>query len=234
MIQTKSKKEQIRQMFDNIAGTYDFLNHFLSLGIDRIWRRRVIKIISKYPHNKILDIATGTGDLAIEASRLTPQNITGIDISPEMINLLKNKISKKGLENIITPMVADGENIPCESGSFNVVMISFGIRNFEDVKKGLTEIYRVLNQNGLAIILEFSNPENFPVKQIYNLYFRKILPFIGKIVSKNKQAYKYLPESVNIFPAGQAFIDLLKTAGFSKIKCTPLSCGIVSIYTAEK
>jgi demethylmenaquinone methyltransferase/2-methoxy-6-polyprenyl-1,4-benzoquinol methylase len=229
-----AKKEDVREMFNSIAPRYDFLNHFLSLGIDRLWRRKAIRIIKKHKHDKILDIATGTGDMAILAAGLKPEWIAGVDISSEMINIQKKKLAQRKLESLIRPQVADGENIPFESKSFDVVMTAFGVRNFENLEKGLSEMYRVLNENGMAVILEFSNPQKSPFKQLYNFYFTRILPWIGHKVSKDMKAYTYLPDSVSTFPSGGDFTALLEEAGFKNTRSIPLTFGIASIYTGEK
>jgi len=229
-----ARKADVRQMFDSIAPRYDFLNHFLSLGIDRLWRRRAIKIIKRHKHSKILDIATGTGDMAILASKLKPDLIAGVDISSEMINFQRKKLAKRKLENLIKPRVADGEELPFDTDTFDVVMTAFGVRNFENLEKGLIEMHRVLNANGMAVILEFSSPQKSPFKQLYNFYFTKILPRVGKIVSKDMKAYTYLPDSVSTFPSGNDFSKLLENAGFKNTKCVSLSFGIASIYTGEK
>jgi demethylmenaquinone methyltransferase/2-methoxy-6-polyprenyl-1,4-benzoquinol methylase len=229
-----AKKEDVRDMFDSIAPKYDFLNRFLSMGIDQSWRRKAIRIIRKHKHDKILDIATGTGDMAILASKLKPEFIAGVDISSEMVNIQKKKLAKKKLENLIKPQVADGEDIPFEYDTFDVVMTAFGVRNFENLEKGLVEMHRVINQGGLVVILEFSNPQKSPFKQLYNFYFTKILPRIGRVVSKDMKAYTYLPDSVKTFPSGKDFTKLLDDAGFKNTRSLPLTLGIASIYTGEK
>jgi demethylmenaquinone methyltransferase/2-methoxy-6-polyprenyl-1,4-benzoquinol methylase len=221
-------------MFDNIAPRYDFLNHFLSLGIDRIWRRRAINIIKKHKHKKILDIATGTGDMAILASKLKPELIAGVDISGEMINFQRKKLAKRKLGHLIKPQVADGEDLPFAPGTFDIVMTAFGVRNFENLEKGLSEMHRVLNKNGLAVILEFSSPKGLFFKQLFKFYFSNILPWIGRNVSKDTEAYTYLPDSVNTFPSGKDFTQILSDTGFENTNCIELSFGIASIYVGEK
>jgi demethylmenaquinone methyltransferase / 2-methoxy-6-polyprenyl-1,4-benzoquinol methylase len=235
------KKEEVRQMFDNISGHYDFLNHFLSLGIDKGWRRRVIKIINdyhlstkNYELSTILDIATGTADLAIEAASLKAHKIIGIDISNELLKIGQYKIAKRGLNSLIQLIEADGENIPFPDNHFDAETIAFGIRNFEDPLKGLKEMYRVLNNNGILAVLEFSKPTVFPVNFIYWFYFRGILPVIGRLISKSKNAYTYLPDSVYSFPHGKEFLKLMNAAGFSNSRQIKLSFGIASIYLGEK
>lgn len=229
-----SKKKQVAQMFDNIAGKYDFLNHFLSMGIDKIWRRKVVNYLKKYQPENILDIATGTGDLAITALKLNPEKIIGIDISQEMLNIGKIKLKRKGIEDKIELLKGDSENIEFPDESFDAAMVAFGVRNFENLQKGLQEINRVLKSGKALIVLEFSKPKIFPVKQIYNFYFSNILPFIGKIFSKDNAAYTYLPESVNAFPEGKNFLNELQKAGFKNNKEKRLTFGIASIYIAEK
>lgn len=229
------KKEQIAAMFDHIAFRYDFLNHFLSLGIDKSWRRKALKKLADDPPSTLLDIATGTGDLAILAARLLqPDQITGIDISKGMLELGKEKVRKAGLTSVINLQEADSEALPFASTHFDAVTAAFGIRNFEHLEKGLSEMFRVLKPGGKAVILEFSKPTIFPFKQFFTLYFRYITPYIGKWVAHNKEAYSYLPESVKAFPQGRAMIDILKRTGFQKATCQPLTIGICTIYCAVK
>ncbi|HKR07031.1 MAG TPA: bifunctional demethylmenaquinone methyltransferase/2-methoxy-6-polyprenyl-1,4-benzoquinol methylase UbiE [Bacteroidia bacterium] len=229
-----SKKEQVKAMFDNIAPRYDFLNHFLSLGIDRRWRKKAIALLQNDKPKILLDIATGTADFAIEALTLQPDSIKGIDISNEMLDIGRKKIKKINAEHKIELLPGDSEKINFEDNSFDAITAGFGVRNFENLSKGLSEIYRVLKKNGTLVILEFSTPEKFPVRQIYHAYFQNILPFIGRIVSKDNRAYSYLPESVKTFPSGKNFIKLLNETGFSNTKCIPLTFGIASIYTGKK
>lgn len=224
----------VRQMFDNIASSYDFLNHFLSLGIDRLWRKRAMKFISQMPHNKILDVATGTGDMTILASKLNTTSIVGIDISTEMLEIQRKKLEAKKLKERISLQLADAENMPFDEGSFNVIMSAFGVRNFENLDKGLSEFHRVLVDGGHVVILEFSKPTMFFVKSIFRFYFSFILPVLGKIVSKHNFAYSYLPDSVDNFPSGDEFTRRLKNVGFTDTKCKNLSFGIASIYTGKK
>lgn len=217
-------------MFNNIAPKYDFLNHLLSAGIDRLWRKALVRKLAGKPHNLILDVATGTGDLAIASSKLMSAKITGIDIAEEMLAVGREKIRKKGLDGLITLEKGDSENIPFEGQSFDAAMVAFGVRNFENLERGLSEMYRVLKPGGVVYILEFSTPQVFPVKQIYRYYFRYILPMMGRLVSKNTSAYTYLPETVYSFPQGEVFLAILKEAGFSEVSATRLSLGIASIY----
>lgn len=232
---SSGKKEQVARMFNNIAHRYDFLNHFLSLGIDKIWRRKAIGYLKDVsPNPVILDVATGTGDFAVAALKLSPQKIVGIDISQEMLHVGIEKIRKRNLEHIIQLKKGDSENLEFDDKVFDGIIVAFGVRNFENLNQGLSEMYRVLKTNGKAVILEFSRPRAFPVKQIYNFYFRLVLPFIGKLVSKDNAAYTYLPESVSQFPEREDFIQELEKVGFKNSIFKPLSFGIASIYVAKK
>ena len=231
----EDKKEAIESMFDSIASRYDFLNHFLSLGIDRLWRRRAIKVISKsYKSPHILDVATGTADLAIAAMKLNPYKITGIDISRKMMEIGKSKIQKRGLSEKIELITGDSENIPFGDGYFDVAMVAFGVRNFSDPLKGLSEMHRVIRFGGMIMVLEFSKPSGFPFRPVYSFYFNNVLPFVGKLFSKDKKAYSYLPESVMKFPDNEQFINLLTQAGFSDRRQIKLTGGVASIYTGIK
>jgi demethylmenaquinone methyltransferase / 2-methoxy-6-polyprenyl-1,4-benzoquinol methylase len=229
------KKVIVESMFDSIAWRYDFLNHFLSFGIDHLWRRRAVRIISRHCKNPyILDVATGTGDLAIAAMKIDPVKVTGIDISSGMLEIGKEKVSRRNLAEKIELLKADSENIPFEDNHFDVAMVAFGVRNFADPVKGLTEMRRVLRENGMILVLEFSKPVSFPFKHIYNFYFRNILPFFGRIFSKDESAYTYLPDSVSKFPDNEKFLDMLLKAGFLNTHQTKLTGGIASIYTGIK
>ena len=230
---SKSKKEQITTMFDNIAKSYDFLNHSLSLGMDNIWRKKAIKKLTNDPKN-ILDVATGTADFAIIAAKYTNAQITGIDISQGMLDVGIKKIAKKKIDKRIKLQRADSEKLPFNNNSFDAITVGFGVRNFENLEKGLSEIYRVLNTNGVIAILEPSTPNFFPLKQLYHIYFHNILPIIGSLISKDKNAYKYLPDSVREFPNKKDFINILKKIGFKKCEYFPLTFGIVSLYIAIK
>ena len=221
-------------MFNNISKKYDFLNHFLSLGIDIIWRKKAIRLLKKHQPKQILDIATGTGDFAITALRLNPDKVTGIDISEGMLAVGREKIISKGLQNKIELKLGDSENLEFADNTFDAYTVGFGVRNFENLEKGLTEMLRVLKPNGTAIILEFSKPKAFPVKQLYNFYFNSILPGIGKLVSKDNAAYTYLPESVNAFPDGANFVSILSKLGYKNPTAIPLMFGIATIYKASK
>lgn len=229
------KKAAVESMFDSIAWRYDFLNHFLSFNIDRFWRRRAIKIISEsYKSPFILDVATGTADLAIAAMKLNPSKITGIDISHKMLEIGKEKIRRKGFTGKIELVPGDSENIPFSDDNFDVAMVAFGVRNFSDPVRGLKEMNRVIRKSGMIMVLEFSKPSGFPFKPIYNIYFRNILPFFGRLFSKDKAAYRYLPESVMKFPDNEEFLKLLIQAGFSGIHQVKLTGGVASIYTGIK
>lgn len=229
------KREQVESMFDSIAWRYDFLNHFLSFGIDFLWRRRAIRIIGRsYRNPRILDVATGTCDLALAAMKLDPVCIHGIDISSGMLELGRQKVEKKGMSDRIELTKADSENIPFENDFFDVAMVAFGVRNFADPNKGLSEMGRVLRKGGMIMVLEFSRPVSFPFRTIYNFYFRNILPFFGRLFSKDKAAYTYLPESVSRFPDNEKFLEMLDAAGFSETRQVKLTGGIASIYTGIK
>lgn len=230
----QSKKEQVAEMFDNISANYDFLNHFLSLGIDILWRKRAIGLLKAYQPKKILDIATGTGDFALEAVSLRPEKIIGVDISRDMVGVGQVKVRKKGLDDKVELTYGDSENLQFEDNSFDAITVSFGVRNFENLEKGLTEMHRVLKPGKAAAIIEFSKPSNFPIKQLYFFYFKTILPVLGKLVSKDPRAYTYLPESVDAFPYGNEFLGILKKVGYTKCQSIPLTFGIASIYLAEK
>jgi demethylmenaquinone methyltransferase/2-methoxy-6-polyprenyl-1,4-benzoquinol methylase len=231
---TESKKEQVAKMFDNISKRYDFLNHFLSLGIDIGWRRKAIRLLQNKKPKSILDVATGTADFALEATRLNPDRIVGIDISDGMLEVGREKIRDKNLQEKIVLENGDSENIKYEENTFDAVIVSFGVRNFENLDKGLENIFRVLKPNGTVSIIEFSQPTTFPFKQLYFFYFKYILPLIGRIVSKDQSAYTYLPESVSQFPYGEQFTQRLEMAGFVNTQIIPLTFGISSIYMAEK
>lgn len=229
------KKENVGSMFDSIAHRYDFLNHFLSLGTDRYWRRKAIgKVALTHRKCEILDVATGTGDLAIAAMKLEPVRITGIDISGKMLEKGREKIRKRGLSDKINLMFGQSENIPFENERFDVAMVAFGVRNFSDPSRGLKEMHRVLRKGGLVMVLEFSRPGIFPLKQVYGFYFRRILPVVGRLFSGDREAYIYLPESVRKFPDREKFIELMTDAGFTDTSFKELTGGIASVYTGLK
>lgn len=229
-----SKREQVAEMFDNISPKYDFLNRLLSAGVDIYWRKRAIKILKQAKPQTILDIATGTGDFAIEALNLNPQKIVGVDISEGMLAVGREKIKKLGMESVIELRTGDSTNLPFDDGVFDAVMASFGVRNFDNLLAGLSEMCRVTKTGGMCVVLEFSKPKSFPFKQLYNFYFRYILPTVGRLVSKDTSAYSYLPESVQAFPDGEDFLKVYQQAGFKNTVCIPLTFGICSIYIGQK
>ena len=230
-----SKKKQVEEMYDNISSNYDFLNHFLSFGIDNIWRNKTIKIVSQNQPKLILDVATGTGDLAFAAQKkINPNKIIGLDLSNGMLEVGRSKISKRNLNDKLEFIQGDSENLPFDNDYFDSVMVSFGVRNFENLNKGLSEIFRVLKKGGQIVVLEFSKPKTFPIKQTYHIYSKYILPVFGSLISKDKSAYHYLPESVASFPEGKDFLEELINVGFSDSSLKKLSGGIASIYSAKK
>jgi len=228
------KKEQIAEMFDNVSSKYDFLNHFLSMGIDIQWRKKAVKIIKESNSKYILDIATGTGDLAIAMSDLNPEKIIGLDLSEGMLKVGREKILKRNLESVIEMVQGDSEDLPFQDNTFDAITVSFGVRNFENLDKGLSEIYRVLKPNGTFVILEFSQPQKFPMKQLYGFYSKYILPVFGKMISSDSSAYTYLPESVEAFPYGKALLNILKETGFVNETAKELTFGISTIYHSIK
>lgn len=229
-----TKKEQVAEMFNNISPKYDFLNHFLSAGIDILWRKKAIKLLKAHQPKLILDVATGTGDFAIEALALKPEKVVGVDISSGMLEIGKQKMIKKGLDKKIEMVLGDSEGLPFEDNKFDAIIVAFGVRNFENLEKGLADMNRVLKPGGKVVILEFSKPRKFPVKQLYNFYFKYILPKLGRLVSKDSRAYTYLPESVGAFPDGEKFLNVLEGTGFKKTTWKALTFGISSIYTGIK
>jgi len=230
-----SKKQQVAAMFDDIAFKYDFLNRFLSAGIDIKWRKKAIRQLADLHPKKILDVATGTADVAIMANAiLKPEKIIGIDISDGMLEMGRKKVEKAGLENIIELLNGDSETINFEDNSFDAVTVAFGVRNFQQLEKGLSEIKRVLKPGGKLVVLEFSKPKMPGVKSMYNLYMKVICPNVGKLFSKNRNAYKYLDESIKKFPEGKNFTLILDNLGYSNTYCKPLSLGICSIYCGTK
>lgn len=231
---SQEKKKQIATMFNNIAWRYDFLNHFLSFGTDRFWRSKAINLLKKEQPKLILDIATGTADLALAAMKLNPEKIFGVDISIDMLAIGREKIKKKNLSDKIELLEGDSEALIFEDNKFDAVTVAFGVRNFQNLEKGLSEIYRVTKPGGTALVLEFSQPENKLIKSMYTFYSSKITPKIGKAISKDEAAYAYLHESVSAFPYGKKFTDLLLKAGFKETKITPLTFGVATIYLAKK
>jgi demethylmenaquinone methyltransferase / 2-methoxy-6-polyprenyl-1,4-benzoquinol methylase len=229
-----SKKQQVEEMFDNISGRYDFLNRVLSLGIDIQWRKKVRNIVAASGAKNILDVATGTADLAIELSNIPGTRITGIDISSGMLAKGDVKLEKLGLTDRIVLKQADSENLPFEDATFEAITVSFGVRNFENLEKGMREMGRVLKPGGSLVVLEFSKPRNPVFSAIYWFYFKYILPPLGRLISKDATAYTYLPESVAAFPEGSAFEAVAKSAGYSKISFKGLTFGISTIYHCVK
>jgi len=229
-----TKSEQVGKMFDDISPSYDFLNHALSFGIDNLWRKKVVSILKKENPQSILDIATGTGDLAIALVKTGAKHITGVDISEGMLKVGREKVKSRNLSEIITLEAGNSEFLRYSDNSFDAITVSFGVRNFEHLNKGIEEIFRVLKPGGILAVLEFSQPLSFPMKQLYNFYFTKVCPLVGKIVSKDARAYTYLHESVAQFPYGEEFTNHLKQAGFKNTSWKALTLGISTIYTAKK
>jgi len=227
-------REYVRFFFDGIASRYDLLNHLLSAGIDRRWRRRAVEHLRDLQPRAILDVATGTGDLALEAARLQPSRIVGIDIAPRMLARARTKIARRGLSSLIELRRGEAEALPFAAESFDGVLVAFGVRNFEHLERGLGEIFRVLRPGGRLVVLEFSHPQRFPFRQIYFFYFTRILPLIGRALSGHREAYTYLPDTVLAFPEGEAFLSLLSQAGFEQGRLTRLSAGVATIYTGSK
>ena len=232
----QTKKQQVEEMFDNIAPTYDKLNHIMSLNIDRIWRRRVMRIVRRSKAVKIMDVATGTGDLAIAiAKRADRTQILGVDLSEEMLAVARRKVQKQGLEERIMLEKGDAENLSMVAdGSIDAVTVAFGVRNFENIERGLREMWRVLKPGGKLVVLEFSTPRNRVIRWVYAQYFHRLVPRIGGIISKDKRAYVYLPESVDEFPSPERFSQMLKDCGFMRVKRRSQSFGIADIYEATK
>lgn len=231
----ETKKEQVASMFNNISGTYDFLNHFLSLGIDIIWRKKAIKELLKDQPQKILDVATGTGDFAFESIKiLRPRQIIGVDISAGMLEVAKKKINERNLSQVFSVQLGDSEGLHFEDNTFDAITVAFGVRNYENLEKGLTDMLRVLKPGGKVVILEFSKPRNFPIKQLYHFYFKYATPFFGGLFSKDKKAYAYLEESVQAFPDGSNFTALMEKVGYKNTKYRSLTFGISAIYTGIK
>lgn len=230
----ETKKKQVENMFDDIAPRYDLLNRILSLRIDTLWRKRVRKLLAPHQPQVLLDIATGTGDLAIELAKLHPKKIIGFDLSAEMLSYGQKKINAKKLNNLITMQKGDSEDMPFEDAYFDAITVAFGVRNFENLDKGLAEIYRVLKTDKHFVILEFSKVKAFPFKQFYAFYSRYIIPTVGKLLNQSKEAYDYLPNSVAVFPEGEEMCLILKNIGFKNVTCKKLTFGIASIYYCKK
>jgi demethylmenaquinone methyltransferase/2-methoxy-6-polyprenyl-1,4-benzoquinol methylase len=228
------KKEQVTKMFDTISGEYDNLNRVISFGIDIKWRNKVVKIVEETTPENILDIATGTGDLAISLAKTSATKIVGLDLSPGMLDVGKVKVKAKKLDDKIDMVIGDSENLPFEDNSFDAITVAFGIRNFETLEKGLADILRVLKPDGIFVILETSVPTKFPFKQGYAFHSKVILPTVGKLFSKDKTAYTYLSDSANIFPYGEALNNILRQVGFTNVEDMPQTFGVATIYKASK
>jgi demethylmenaquinone methyltransferase / 2-methoxy-6-polyprenyl-1,4-benzoquinol methylase len=231
--EAEGKKQQVEAMFDAIAPRYDLLNRVLSMGIDQRWRSQAIKLLEEIEPRRILDVATGTADLAIKALKLNPEKVVGVDISEEMLRFGRQKVEEIGEQNRIELKRGDSERLPFSDNQFDAALVAFGVRNFEDLNKGLAEINRVLRPGGRLVVLEFSRPRAFPVKQAYGFYSRHILPRIGGAVSGDKGAYEYLPESVAAFPDGGAFLERMAQVGFDNLEWKPLTFGIASLYQGD-
>jgi demethylmenaquinone methyltransferase/2-methoxy-6-polyprenyl-1,4-benzoquinol methylase len=232
---TATKKEQVASMFDNISGTYDFLNHFMSLGIDILWRKKAIRELLSIKPKIILDVATGTGDFAFEAIKiLKPEQIIGVDISRGMLDVADKKIKERNLQDVFSVALGDSEGLQFEDNKFDAITVAFGVRNYENLEKGLSDMYRVLKPGGKIVILEFSKPRKFPIKQGYNFYFKHITPILGKLFSKDERAYNYLPESVAAFPDGDDFVNLMTKVGLKNARDRRLTFGVSAIYTGIK
>ena len=229
-----NKKQQVAQMFDNISKEYDGLNRVISFGIDVKWRNKVVDIVSKTQPERILDIATGTGDLAISLAKTNAKEIIGLDISDGMLEVGRQKIKQKKLDNLIEMIIGDSENLPFEDHSFDAITVAFGVRNFETLEKGLSEILRVLKPKGIFVILETSVPTKTPYKQGYKFYSKYVLPSIGKLFSKDQSAYRYLSESASVFPYGEVLNNILRKIGFINVQDKPQTLGVATIYTASK
>lgn len=228
------KKQQVELMFDTISGNYDSLNRMISLGTDQGWRRNVLKMVSNTNPESILDIATGTGDLAILLAKSNAKRIVGLDLSAGMLEVGKAKIKALNLEQTIEMIQGDSENLPFQDNTFDAITVAFGVRNFENLEKGLSEIARVLKPNGIFVILETSVPTKFPFKQGYNFYMKTLMPLIGKMFSKDKKAYEYLSESAQNFPYGEQLNAILRKVGFKNVKHSPQTMGVATIYSASK
>lgn len=229
------KSEQVEQMFDNIAPAYDLLNHTLSLGIDKSWRRKAINWLKPFHPKRIMDVATGTGDFAILACReLHPEQLTGTDISEGMMNVGREKVKKEGLANQISFVREDCTSLSFADNSFDAITVAFGIRNFDNLDRGLSEMYRVLEPDGHLVILELTTPERFPMKQLFAIYSKVVIPILGKLFSKDNSAYRYLPQTIKAFPQGEVMTGVIARAGFSQVQFRRLTLGICTLYTATK
>ena len=240
-LDTESKKQQVARMFDNIAHSYDVLNHLFSFGIDVLWRKRTIRLLRKHWHGKdgpfrLMDMATGTADFAIEAIRMNLRDtqVTGVDISPGMLEVGRRKISKRNWDDQIELIEGDSADLPFQDNTFDAFTVAFGVRNFENLDLGMQEMLRVLKPEGIGFVLEFSKPKTFPMKQLFGLYFKIIMPTIGRLVSKDSAAYSYLPESVDAFPEGSDFLKRMEKTGYENCQQIKLTGGIASIYFGTK
>ncbi len=229
-----NKKQQVAKMFNSIAWRYDFLNHFLSFGIDRYWRRKSISMLINHRPQLILDVASGTGDLAIAALKLNPLKVYGVDISEDMLKIGREKLRKKKLQDKIDLLEADSEKLIFEDNKFDAVTVGFGVRNFENLEKGLAEMLRVLKPSGKVVILEFSKPKSAIIRSLYSFYSSKICPWLGNMISKDPVAYTYLNKSVEAFPEGENFATILKRTGYKEVGIRPLTFGVATIYTGTK
>lgn len=230
----EAKKTQVTHMFNGISKSYDLLNRIITLGIDTLWRKRLIELVKKERHELVLDIATGTGDLVLALAKLDTEKIIGLDLSPGMLEIGKQKVKAKGLENRIDMQLGDSEALPYQSAYFDVVTIAFGVRNFEHLEKGLEEILRVLKPKGTLVILETAVPKNKIFKAFYLFYTQQIMPFIGILFSKDRSAYQYLSDSAAAFPCGKDFNNILEKIGFIEVEDFPQTLGVSSIYFAKK
>lgn len=230
----EEKKAQVAQMFDNIANRYDLLNSLLSLGIHKGWRKKCVRLLEANSPKHILDVATGTGDFAIACARLNPESIVGIDISEGMMHFGREKLKNLKLDHLITLESGNAETVTYSNESFDAIVVGFGVRNFQNLEKGLSNLYRMLKPGGQLIVLEFSYPTNFLVKSVYNFYFSFVTPLIGKLFSKDKRAYSYLTESVKAFPTNEKFTEILDTIGYRETSYKSLSMGIAAIYLGKK
>ena len=229
-----AKKEKVQEMFNGIAPKYDLLNHLLSLGIDKAWRRKAMRELERGAKDRVLDVACGTGDFSIEALRHGVRQVVGVDISENMLAVAREKARDKGLEEQLEFLYGDSEQLTFPDENFDAVTVAFGVRNFEHLERGLREMCRVLRPGGRVVILEFSTPDRFPMKQLYRFYFKHILPRVGGVVSGDRGAYEYLPASVFAFPQGDRFLDIMRACGFRDVRRRPLTFGIATLYTGEK
>lgn len=228
-----SKREQVERMFDAISPKYDLLNRVFSLGIDQGWRRKVMRLVAREPVDHLLDVATGTADLAILASKRVPQ-VTGVDISEGMLSHGRTKVAKRGLQQRVVLRQADSAALPFADATFDAVTVAFGVRNFEELERGIAEMRRVLKPSGRLFVLEFSKPRSAPFRQMFRLYFHRVMPFFGKLVSKDKAAYTYLPKSVDAFPEGPEFVRIMERTGLRECSAEPLTGGIATLYVGRK